>query len=393
MADHEQSGDSPRRFDSRQVSTVVAAVLLLWFAIANWQRGGDPLLGPHCPCVADDRDRGVGSARRLRHLARAAPRAHLEEVRGVAQPPSTCAVAATRFRSDTNAENHATTSRMTTAAPSSVLAHAASTIPPTTTPEPCEKYRVSRDPVDDRGAVGLDLGGCVCRRASLDGMACAGPLLGGHASQAAGAPRRSREPQDERRDEPHDDDAPQLPAKPRRERREHCVGRRPGARWSATSRTACRCSAAPASRRRSRRRRCRARSRLAGASGQGGPPRWRARAPPPTAPSGASWRCGSSTGPDGTRRPGRATPRCAGCPSGTAVRSRAGGSPCASSVVIAARSCGVTSRPSWPAFCSLEPLLVIAVTNAECRRRSFAVQRAWNFGEARTVEKTLVSWL
>jgi uncharacterized integral membrane protein len=38
MADHEQSGDSPRRFDSRQVSTVVAAVLLLWFAIANWQR-------------------------------------------------------------------------------------------------------------------------------------------------------------------------------------------------------------------------------------------------------------------------------------------------------------------------------------------------------------------
>ena len=38
MADHEQSGDSPRRFDGRQVSTVVAAVLLLWFAIANWQR-------------------------------------------------------------------------------------------------------------------------------------------------------------------------------------------------------------------------------------------------------------------------------------------------------------------------------------------------------------------
>lgn len=38
MADHEQTGGSPRRFDSRQVSTVVAAVLLLWFAIANWQR-------------------------------------------------------------------------------------------------------------------------------------------------------------------------------------------------------------------------------------------------------------------------------------------------------------------------------------------------------------------
>jgi uncharacterized integral membrane protein len=38
MADHEESGGSPRRFDSRQVSTVVAAVLLLWFAIANWQR-------------------------------------------------------------------------------------------------------------------------------------------------------------------------------------------------------------------------------------------------------------------------------------------------------------------------------------------------------------------
>jgi uncharacterized integral membrane protein len=38
MAEHEQSGGSPRRFDSRQVATVVAAVLLLWFAIANWQR-------------------------------------------------------------------------------------------------------------------------------------------------------------------------------------------------------------------------------------------------------------------------------------------------------------------------------------------------------------------
>jgi uncharacterized integral membrane protein len=37
MAEHEQSGGSPRRFDSRQVSTVVAGVLLLWFAIANWQ--------------------------------------------------------------------------------------------------------------------------------------------------------------------------------------------------------------------------------------------------------------------------------------------------------------------------------------------------------------------
>lgn len=37
MADHEQSASSPRRFDTRQVSTVVAGVLLLWFAIANWQ--------------------------------------------------------------------------------------------------------------------------------------------------------------------------------------------------------------------------------------------------------------------------------------------------------------------------------------------------------------------
>jgi len=32
------SGGSPRRFDSRQVSTAVAAILLAWFAIANWQR-------------------------------------------------------------------------------------------------------------------------------------------------------------------------------------------------------------------------------------------------------------------------------------------------------------------------------------------------------------------
>ncbi len=37
MDEPEQSGGSPRRFDSRQVSTVVAAVLLVWFAIANWQ--------------------------------------------------------------------------------------------------------------------------------------------------------------------------------------------------------------------------------------------------------------------------------------------------------------------------------------------------------------------
>lgn len=38
MTDHQPSGGSPRRFDSRQVSTAVAAILLAWFAIANWQR-------------------------------------------------------------------------------------------------------------------------------------------------------------------------------------------------------------------------------------------------------------------------------------------------------------------------------------------------------------------
>jgi uncharacterized integral membrane protein len=37
MADHGSDG-SPRRFDGRQVSTVVAAILLAWFAISNWQR-------------------------------------------------------------------------------------------------------------------------------------------------------------------------------------------------------------------------------------------------------------------------------------------------------------------------------------------------------------------
>jgi uncharacterized integral membrane protein len=36
--DDQHAGGSPRRFDSRQVSTVVAAILLAWFAIANWQR-------------------------------------------------------------------------------------------------------------------------------------------------------------------------------------------------------------------------------------------------------------------------------------------------------------------------------------------------------------------
>jgi uncharacterized integral membrane protein len=38
MTDEPKAGGSPRRFDSRQVSTVVAAILLPWFAIANWQR-------------------------------------------------------------------------------------------------------------------------------------------------------------------------------------------------------------------------------------------------------------------------------------------------------------------------------------------------------------------
>jgi uncharacterized integral membrane protein len=37
MADHEQPTSAGRRIDRRQVATAVAAVLLLWFAIANWQ--------------------------------------------------------------------------------------------------------------------------------------------------------------------------------------------------------------------------------------------------------------------------------------------------------------------------------------------------------------------
>ena len=38
MSDHEHGDRSPRRFDSRQVSTAVAVILLVWFAISNWQR-------------------------------------------------------------------------------------------------------------------------------------------------------------------------------------------------------------------------------------------------------------------------------------------------------------------------------------------------------------------
>jgi uncharacterized integral membrane protein len=38
MADDERAGGSPARFNSRQIATVVAAFLLIWFAIANWQR-------------------------------------------------------------------------------------------------------------------------------------------------------------------------------------------------------------------------------------------------------------------------------------------------------------------------------------------------------------------
>jgi uncharacterized integral membrane protein len=38
MAEQDGSDRSPRRFDSRQVSTVVAAILLAWFGISNWQR-------------------------------------------------------------------------------------------------------------------------------------------------------------------------------------------------------------------------------------------------------------------------------------------------------------------------------------------------------------------
>ncbi|HEV3212406.1 MAG TPA: LapA family protein [Acidimicrobiales bacterium] len=38
MTDHEAPGKSPRRLDTQQVSTIVAGILLAWFAIANWQR-------------------------------------------------------------------------------------------------------------------------------------------------------------------------------------------------------------------------------------------------------------------------------------------------------------------------------------------------------------------
>ena len=38
MADDDRTGGSPARFNGRQIATVVAALLLIWFAIANWQR-------------------------------------------------------------------------------------------------------------------------------------------------------------------------------------------------------------------------------------------------------------------------------------------------------------------------------------------------------------------
>jgi uncharacterized integral membrane protein len=34
----DEGGKSPRRFDGQQVATVAAVLLLVWFAIANWQR-------------------------------------------------------------------------------------------------------------------------------------------------------------------------------------------------------------------------------------------------------------------------------------------------------------------------------------------------------------------
>jgi uncharacterized integral membrane protein len=36
MSEHD-GASSPRRFDGRLVATVIATILLAWFAIANWQ--------------------------------------------------------------------------------------------------------------------------------------------------------------------------------------------------------------------------------------------------------------------------------------------------------------------------------------------------------------------
>lgn len=37
MSNEERDTGSGRRLDNRQIMTAVAAVLLIWFAIANWQ--------------------------------------------------------------------------------------------------------------------------------------------------------------------------------------------------------------------------------------------------------------------------------------------------------------------------------------------------------------------
>ena len=37
MTDHQSEGGAPRRLDRHQIATIAAAILLLWFAIANWQ--------------------------------------------------------------------------------------------------------------------------------------------------------------------------------------------------------------------------------------------------------------------------------------------------------------------------------------------------------------------
>jgi len=38
VTDHQSEGGAPRRLDRHQIATIVAAILLLWFAVANWQR-------------------------------------------------------------------------------------------------------------------------------------------------------------------------------------------------------------------------------------------------------------------------------------------------------------------------------------------------------------------
>ena len=251
------------------------------------------------------------------------------------------------------------------------------------TPSHGERRRVRRHPVDHRGAVGLD------RRRGASAPITPSTAWPARCPSFADAPRSRLA----------DLDGPvthrmRAASRPmitttRSSQRSHEVSVEKmafvtsGARWSAPSRTACRSTGAPASRRSSRRRRRRARSPRAGARVEEDRRDREEERPAPQRPAqrGRQVEVVLDLVELATLGEGDQDVLVA---LRYGVRGRAGGSPFVEGV-IAASSCGVTSRPSWLAFCSFEPLLVIAVTNASCRRRIFDGPDRWNFGDARTV--------